>query len=135
MRQRNDAKMFKEHMKMERDKLYAYKEKMVEIRSFISSEESEINTLMDKLRKMQSELESAMKKPSFSSAEAEYFKGIQKISESIISLLSTEFLEDGFSISKKYQKAFSEIERINQEIPYSPLISDGNTAAFLKKDN
>lgn len=132
-RQRDEAKMYKEDMKMERDKLNNYKERMSEIRSFINSEKSELDSLMGKLKKMTQELKNGMQKSSFSMEEAEYLKGIHKIAEAIVNLLSTEFLSDGFSINQRYQKAFAGVKNINQNLPYAPSISDVNTISAIKR--
>lgn len=132
-RQRDEAREYKERMKMEREKLNNYKEKMSEIRSFISSEKSELDSLVGKLKKMTSELKSGMQKSSFSIEEAQYLKGIHKIAECVVTLLSTEFLSDAFSISQRYQKVFSDIKNINQNLPYAPSITDSNTAVAIKR--
>lgn len=129
---REEARQYKERMKMERDKLNSYREKMSEIRSFISSEKSELDSLMRKLKKMISELKGGMQKSSFSIEEADYLKGIHKIAECIVTLLSTDFLSDTFYISQRYEKIFLEVKNINQSIPYSPSISDVDTASAIK---
>lgn len=132
-RQRDEARAYKERMKMARDKLNNYKEKMNEIRSFINSEKTELESLVSKLKKMTDELKSGMQKRSFGMQEAEYLKGIHKIAEYVANLLSTEFLEDGFYINKRYQKAFAGIKNINQNLPYTPSISDTNTLNTIRK--
>ena len=132
-RQRDEARNYKERMKMERDKLNDYKEKISEIRSFIDSEKSELDSLMGKLKKMTGELKTGMQKSSFSMEEAEYLKGIHKIAECVVGLLSTEFLSDGFSINQRYQKAFAGVKSINQNLPYVPSISDVNTVRTIKR--
>jgi len=131
--QRDEARYFKDRMKMEREKLNNYKNKMGEIRTFIDSEKRELDSLMGKLKKMTSELKSGMKKKSFSSEEAEYLKGIHQISEMIVGLLSTDFLNDGFSINKRYQKAFEGVKSINQDLPYAPSITDVKTLEAIKR--
>ena len=131
-RQRDEAKLYKERMKMERDKLNNYKEKMSEIRTFISSEKSELDSLMEKLKKMTNELKGSMQKSSFSIEEAEYLKGTHKIAEYIVALLSTEFLSDTFAINQKYQKVFSDIKNINQNLPCAPSITDSDTITAIK---
>lgn len=131
-KQRDEAQQYYERMKMEREKLINYKEKMSEICSFISSERRELDSLMGKLRVMTNELKNGMQKSSFSINEAEYLKGIHKIAGCVVTLLSTDFLNDTFSISQRYQKTFSDIKRINQNLPYAPSISDCNTASAIK---
>lgn len=131
--QKDEAKRYKERMKMERESLYEYKDKMAEIRIFIDEEKSELDSLMEKIRKLTGDLNTGMKKSTFSSKEAEYLKGIHKIAECIVTLLSTEFLTDGFSINQRYQNAFSAIKNINQNLPYAPSITDSTTAAAIKK--
>lgn len=132
-RQRDEAKRYKERMQMERDKLNSYKEKMSEIRSFIDTERSELDSLMGKLRKMTSDLKSGMQRNSFTIEEADYLKGIHKIAEYIVTLLSTEFLGDTFSISQRYQKVFDGVKEINRSLPYAPSISDNNTTTAIKR--
>lgn len=125
-RQRDEARQFKERMKLERDKLMNYREKMSEIRSFISEEKTELDLLLTKLRKMAEELETVMKKNSFSEEESDYFKGIHKIAECVVKLLSTEFFNDDLLINEKYQEAFSNIKEINKNIPNMPSLTDLN---------
>lgn len=131
--QKDEAKRYKERMKMERAKLNNYKEQMSEIRSFISSEKSELDSLMEKVKIMTRELQSGMQKNSFIQEEADYLKGIHKITECIISLLSTQFLNDSLSITQKYQKIFYGVKSINQNLPYAPSINDKATLAAIKK--
>lgn len=130
--QLDEAKRYKEEMRMERDRLNSYKEKMSEIRSFICSEKNELDSLMRKLKSITEELKSSMQKNSFSMEETEYLKGIHKIAECIVNLLSTEFLNDGFSINQRYKKAFEGVKSINQNLPYAPSISDANTLSAIK---
>lgn len=132
-RQRDEARYYKERMRQERDKLNDYKEKMREIRTFIDSEKRELDSLVSKLKKMTGELKTGMQKSGFSMEEAEYLKAIHEIAESIIVLLSTEFLSDGFSINQRYQKAFADVKSINQNLPYAPSISDVNTVNTIKR--
>ena len=131
-RQRDEAKRYRERMKTERERLYNYKEKMSEIRSFISSEKSELDSLMEKVKKMTRELQTGMQKSSFTKEEADYLKGIHKITEYMVTLLSTEFLNDSFFITQKYQSLFEGIKNINRNLPYAPSISDTNTLAVLR---
>lgn len=127
-----EAKKYKSQMIAERDKLNSYREKMSEIRTFISSERGELDSLMGKLRKMTSQLNSGMQKSRFTPEEATYLKGIHKVAESVSTLLSTSFLNDTFSISQKYQKAFEEVKAINQALPSSPALSDITTSDAIK---
>lgn len=132
-RQRDEAKRYKERMKLEKERLYRYKEQMGEIQSFINSERNELDLLMAKVNKMTSELNSGMKKSSFTRDEADYLKGIHKITERVVDLLSTQFLTDSFSISSKYQKLFDGIKQINQNLPYAPSITDRSTIDAIKR--
>lgn len=132
-RQRDEARYFKERMRQERDKLNDYKEKMREIRTFIDSEKRELDSLMNKLKRMTDDLKTGMQKSSFSMEEAEYLNGIHEIAEYIVDLLSTEFLGDGFSIDQRYQKAFADVKSINQNLPNAPSISDVNTVSVIKQ--
>lgn len=129
-RQRDEARRYKEQMKMEREKLNNYREKMSEIRSFIDSERNEIDSLMGKLKNMTDQLNSSMKKSSFSEQESIYLKAIHKIAQNIANLLSTDFLNDKFSINQRYQNIFEGIKTINQTLPSTPSITDVN---FVKR--
>lgn len=131
--QKDEAKRYKEHMKMERDKLNNYKEQMSEIRSFISAEKNELDSLMGKVRKMTSELQAGMQKSNFSQEEADYLKGMHKITECIVTLLSTQFINDSLSITQKYQQVFSGVKTINQNLPYAPSINDQTTLDAIKR--
>lgn len=89
--------------------------------------------LMGKLRTMAGQLKLGMQKTSFSTEEAEYLKGIHKIAEGIVALLSTEFLNDAFSINPKYQEIYADIKNMNQNLPSVPSIADPNTVAGIKR--
>lgn len=132
-RQRDEAKRYKERMKVERERLYRYKEQMGELQSFISSERSELESLMTKVNKMTAELNSGMEKNRFTREEADYLKGIHKITEQVANLLSTQFLTDSFSITSKYQKLYDGIKQINQNLPIAPSITDRSTLDAIKR--
>ena len=117
----------------EKKKLEKYKEQMREVRSFIISERSELSSLMNKVKKMTSELQTGMKKNSFTQEEADYLKGIHKITECIVTLLSTQFLSDSFKITQKYKKVYDSVQDINQSIPSSPSIKDTSTLSALNR--
>lgn len=106
---------------------------MNEIIFFIGSEKNELDSLMGKLRTMAGQLKLGMQKTSFSTEEAEYLKGIHKIAEGIVALLSTEFLNDVFSINPKYQEIYADIKNMNQNLPSVPSIADPNTVAGIKR--
>lgn len=130
-RQRDEAKRYKEEMKMEREKFTAYREKMSQIRDFIYSEEEQINSLMDKLRKMTNEIKKSSNKQKLTRQESEYLKCICKICEKLSKLLTSEFLDDNFSINEKYKNILKGIKRINENLPSEPSISDGNLIPFI----
>lgn len=132
-RKRDEAKQFKERMKMERNRLKRIKEQMSEIQSFIISEKSELDSLMGKVRKMAQELNSGLLRNSFSREEAEYLKGIHKITEHIANLLSTQFLTDSLSITSKYQQVYDGVKLINQNLPSTPSIHDRSTLYAIKR--
>lgn len=131
--QLSEAKVYKERMKFEREKLNSYKEKMAEIRLFVSTERNELDSLMTKIRKMNDDLREGMKKEKFSVDEVDYLKGINKIAECLVILLSTEFLNDEFSINQKYKNIFEKIKNMNDNLPYSPTISEHNTMNGIKR--
>lgn len=131
--QRDEALQFKQSMITEKKKLEKYKEQMREVRSFIISERSELSSLMNKVKKMTSELQTGMKKNSFTQEEADYLKGIHKITECIVTLLSTQFLSDSFKITQKYKKVYDSVQDINQSIPSSPSIKDTSTLSALNR--
>lgn len=130
--QRDEARRFKERMKLEREVMYNYRDRMSEIRSFIDREKSEIDSLMNKVRKITNELNQGMKKNEFTSEEALYFKGIKKISEKLMALITADFLSDSFSINQKYQKLFAELQTLNKNIPSAPSIKDNTTLKAIK---
>lgn len=132
-RQKDEARHYKERMKAEKERLYRYKEQMGEIQRFISSEKDELDVLMEKVNKMTGELNSGMKKDSFSREEADYLKGIHKITERIVNLLSTQFLTDSLSINSKYLQVYDGVKKINQNLPCAPSIHDGSTLDAIKK--
>lgn len=127
-----EAKNYKQQLIYKREELYLYRDKMNEILSFIRSERTELDTLFGKLDKMNGELRTSMEKQLFTASEAEYLKGIHGICELISKLLTTEFLGDRFSITSRYQTAFSEIKKINNALPSSPHISDDQTLSAIK---
>ena len=127
------ARRYKSRMDSETAKLESYRDKMEQLCDFISAEKEELDSLMEKLRKMSGELKAAMQKRSFTESEANYLKGIQKISESIVSLLKTEFLSDGLAVSRRYQDAFSKIKSINQNLPSAPSITDVSTVFAIRR--
>lgn len=127
------ARRYKSRMDSETAKLESYRDKMEQLCDFISAEKEELDSLMEKLRKMSGELKAAMQKRSFTESEANYLKGIQKISESIVSLLKTEFLSDGLAVSRRYQDAFSKIKSINQNLPSAPSITDVSTVFAVRR--
>lgn len=132
-RAKDEAKRFKERMKMEREELYSCKEKMAEICSFIIEEKDELDALMNKIKKITSELEDAMKQNSFTEQQAIYLKSIHQIAECVAALLSEDFLSDTLNIKQRYMNIFNEIKNINQNLPYAPSISDSVTLAQLKR--
>ncbi|MDD6070373.1 MAG: hypothetical protein PUC12_06080 [Clostridiales bacterium] len=132
-KQRDEARQYKERMKMERDRLNRRKEQMSEIQTFISSEKIELDSLMFKVRKMTEELNSGLKKSSFSKEEADYLKGIHKITEHIVNLLSTQFLTDSLSINSKYQQIYDGVKSINKNLPNAPSIHDRSTLDVIKR--
>ena len=131
--QYDEARMYKDDMRRERERLYFYKEKMSEIRSFMDSEKNELNILMSKIRQMTNDLKKGMQKVNYNTQEAEYLKAIHKIAEDLSNLLLTEFLADNFFISQRYTKAFDNIKKINENLPSSPSITDANTLRVIAK--
>ncbi|MDY2966303.1 MAG: hypothetical protein SOR58_08905 [Megasphaera massiliensis] len=131
--QLDEAKWYKSRMREEKARLYEYKERMGEIRSFISTEKYELDSLLEKLRKMTDELQESMKEDSFSADRAVYLKGIHKISSHIVTLLNTSFLGDKFAINQKYQEVFSAIQSINRNIPDKPSIGDSNLLNSIRQ--
>ena len=131
-RQRDEAKIYKQQMKNEKEKLYLYRDKMGAIRDFMSEEKQELETLMSKVRGMNNELNHGMQKTSFTEREANFLKGTHMIVGQIVDLLNTEFLTDDFDITMQYKKNFENICNINRNLPSSPSISDASTARMLK---
>lgn len=130
--QKEEARRYREQMRAEREKMRTYCSKLSEIRSFIDVEKRELQVLVDKLKSMTNELKSAMNKSSFTPEEAQYLKGIHKISESIVALLSTEFLTDSLDINQKYKQLFDGIKSINSSLPSAPSISSATTLSSVQ---
>lgn len=130
---RDEARMYKEDMKRERERLNFYKEKMSEIRSFMDNEKNELNILMAKVRQMTNNLQKGMQKNYYDYSEAEYLKAIHKITEELSKLLLTQFLTDNFFISQRYTNAFENIKRINATLPSSPSINDTNILKSIER--
>ena len=132
-RQRDEARHFKALMKLEKAKLYGYKDQMSLIRNFISNEKRELEVLVGKVRKLSSELKEGMNKSKFTIDEATHLKALHKITEQIVDLLSTDFLGDNFKINAQYKKNFEGIKEINNLIPSSPDINDATVGDALKR--
>ena len=121
-----DAKRYRETIRFEQQKLSACRDHLREIKSCMNNEERELNALMGKLRKMSKELNQNMQKSRFTADEIAYLKGIQKISKSIIRLLSTDVADFGdiIWVGSKYKEVLKNIQTINESVPVAPSISD-----------
>ena len=134
-RQRDEARRYKEQMKAEREKLYSYKDRIEAISEFLKNEKYELDILMKKIRTMTEELKDGMNKEQFSEEEAQYLKGIQKITESIMELLSTDFLSNDFRINEVYMDSYEKIKKINMNLPDSPNLFNVNIANIIRASN
>lgn len=92
----------------------------------MNNEERELNALMGKLRKMSKELNQNMQKSRFTTDEIAYLKGIQKISKSIIRLLSIDVADFGdiIWVGSKYKEVLKNIQTINESVPVVLFIFD-----------
>ena len=130
-RQRDEARKYKEQMKLEKEKLYVYKDRMETISAFIKNERAELETLMKKVRLMTEKLKSCMSQEKFSTEEAQQLKGLQQITEGIVSLLSADFLAKDFGINQSYIDSYEKIKSINSNLPDTPDLSNVNFANVI----
>jgi hypothetical protein len=121
-RQWNEAKQFYEEMILERERFHHTKEKMKEIRSFIHVERKLLDRIITKVKQITAQLNSSIKRSSFSRLEADYLKVIHKIAETISELLTTKFLTDDIRVSGQYEDVFEKIKIIYKAFKKAPSI-------------
>jgi hypothetical protein len=121
-RQKKKAKQFYEEMILERERFYHAKEKMKEIRSFIYVEKKLLDRIITKVKQITAQLNSSIKRSSFSSLEAGYLKVVHKIVETINELLTTKFLTDTIRVSGQYEDVFEKIKIIYKALKKAPSI-------------
>lgn len=132
MRQRDEAKHFKEMMKIEKMNLYIYKDRMSVIRDYIWEEKNQLDQLIDKVRAITNSINENLKKNSFKNDEVDYMKSIGLIAEQIVSMLKSDFLKDDFFVSEEYQSNLEKIKVINSNLPSAPDIRSNNSYIYLK---
>ena len=116
------AKSFYEDMKYHRSLLNEKREKMREIRYFISEQEAVINSLLEKLVAANDTLQEAMKKNLFTQEEADFFTGTAKCAQLILNLLETKFIVDDYNIEDKSKMLLEQLKTINNNLPAAPEI-------------
>lgn len=131
MRQRDEAKHFKEMMKIEKQNLYVYKDRMSVIRDYIYEEKSQLDQLMDKLKTITTSIENHLRKEKISNCEVDYVKGINLIAVQIVEMLKSDFLAENFAISNEYISNLEKIKVINNTLPSAPEIRNSETFDYL----
>lgn len=125
--QKNEAELFYEKMKYEKERLNNVKAQMKNIRCFIEDEKMMLDSLMAKTRKITAQLQIELTKNSFSQEQSEYLKGIHKIAVGIKDILEVKFLDDSLNITDEYQMAYKRVKEINTLLDNAPLINKGNS--------
>ena len=100
-------------------------------RRYIEDEKSNLAQLMGKIRKIISQLNSAMTRNSFTEKEARYMTGISKIAEKIKSSLEQRIVNSSGDIESNYKLYSGKICEINKMIPDAPSIS--SSAGWLER--
>lgn len=100
---RNDAKVFKQQMKNEKEKLNTVISSISICRDFISSEKREIEKLMASLKSAVHSTENDVEKRN----------ALILISNMIVDTLTTQFISDNFKITAEYNDLHNKITSIN----------------------
>ena len=95
-------------------------------REYIEDERSTLAQLMEKVRKIVNQLNTAMTRNSFTEKEARYMTGISKIAEKIKSTLAQRVVGNSGDIESNYKLCSGKIREINRLIPASPTISSSS---------
>lgn len=114
--ERDQAKIYKETMKAERERLYNAREAMRNISSYIYSEKKEIEKLVDILK------EAANNECN----EKDKLEAIYEITNLLAETLTTQFINNNYAITEQYNNVHSQIESINNNLYSAPVLSDVN---------
>lgn len=93
---------------------------------YIEDEKSNLAQLMEKVRKIISQLNAAMNRNSFTEKEARYMTGISKIANKIKSSLEQRIISNSGDIDSNYKLYSGKIKDINNLIPAAPTVSDSS---------
>ncbi|MBQ6006267.1 MAG: hypothetical protein IJL14_08475 [Selenomonadaceae bacterium] len=93
---------------------------------YIEDEKSNLAQLMEKVRKIISQLNAAMNRNSFTEKEARYMTGISKIADKIKSSLEQRIISNSGDIDSNYKLYSGKIKDINNLIPAAPTVSDSS---------
>lgn len=126
-----NAKSFYEDMKYRRSLMEEKREKMREIRSFISEQEFVINSLIEKLEAADDKLQDSMKKEVFTQEEADFLTGTAKCAQLIFNLLETEFMTDNYDIETKAKTLLEQLKTIDSNLPAAPEIRKASKINWL----
>lgn len=117
--EKNDAKLYKEQMKMERELLNNARIRMGAIEDYIQVEKDEIKALIEQLRKVISEIKMRGTESVISKEEVE---ALEKISILIADTLTTQFINNDYSITNQYETVHNQIKEINHSLAAEPDI-------------
>lgn len=117
-----EAELYRSEMRQVAERLYLARSQLHNIESFISDERRTLDSLMAKLRPMVSMLKRDMTKSLFTQNEADYLKGIGKISDCLTDLISIRFLSDNFHVTNEYQLVFNKVKSIELTLSSVPVI-------------
>lgn len=135
LNKRSEASNYKYQMKSASYELEAQKDTLVAMRKFINQEERLLKDLMNKVKHLSKELDGGIKAESLTQAEANQLRCFDVICKQIIILLQAEFLTDNGKISSAYRNVYDCLDRINNNLPYSPTISSVDWTSILQIAN
>ena len=102
-------------------------ERLRSTRRFIEEEKSTISQLMDKIRSIINQLNTAMDKQFHTQSEAKHMKAICNIAEFIKKTLEEQVINKSGDVAGNYRKYSQQLKKINDAIPSRPVISSSNS--------
>lgn len=127
-----EAKQFRETMKLRKEELYSYRERLKELWEYMYQEQSVVNALTNKVLTLTDLLKQGMNKTTFTKEEADHLKVVNRIAQKICDCLTSEFINKDMVLTDGYKAAFANIERINNAIPDTPQIAGDFWSELLK---
>ena len=116
--ERDEAKMYKQNMRIEREKIYSARNALKSIASFISVEKEEITKLLFNLKKIENEINNQ-------NISDKDIKALNMIADILSKTLTTQFITNDFKISKPYVEIHNNVININNTIDNATSISSG----------